>query len=380
MSTPASDPPPLHPLLSKTYTLHTLTPLHSFPPLTKSALLPHTRSLAAQLRGDVMRGTSSTILHDTGEAASTTATTTTTTGKLKTVSLLPLAATPPLSQFSGVGLTVEYENITYSALLVRCDAASITTARRKERPGFTYLPLLLTRMPKPVLAVLARYLATTFDATVTPLWLDERVLREAVATWVEARKTRKREVRMVFTGLEGEGVRSMSVVIAARDVRRFGRRGWWKCVEGYLREVCGVEVAEGGGWRLQKVVCGGFVMQGGELAGKWKGFEMRGGEEEEVVRRVLGGLVGRAEDVTLLHEYGRRRYSLFHLNVGVCKARQPRDSDLSTEPSPHRPITATTLIWTHDTMSSLKRIHGYDPDAYKKQKFTNNTDNLIIYG
>lgn len=181
-----------------------------------------------------------------------------------------------------------FENAEYTALLLSGSPG------KEVGEGFVNMPLMMTRMPKPLLGAFVEWLERGFDTCVKPLRLRDDVVREMVSRWVESGKVREKEVRMTFAVVREEGkkgklgVRSMNLSIAGRDVRRFARRGWWGSVEVYLREVGGVKVGMGDGWVLRKVACGGFVVQGGE-GGKWKGFEAAGMERrgEEVVERLV---------------------------------------------------------------------------------------------
>ncbi|KAI5778568.1 kinetochore complex Sim4 subunit Fta1-domain-containing protein [Geopyxis carbonaria] len=284
-------PAPPHPLLDTTYTLHRLSPLHSFPPLKPTTLAPHAKVLLSQLRGAVLRGIR--IADDPlGDAQLSRA------GALKSITWLPL---PPLVAGAtpapiGVRIELRYETITYSALLLG------GVSRVRVDGAFTHLPLLLCRMPRAPREALESYLTTTFDATVRPLALPPAHLRSALDGWVAAVEGRtKRELVLAFAPPAGvgRGLRTMTVTVQGEEVRRFWKRGEgsvWRALETYWCASTGVEI---GGMRVVKVATGWWVMAEGKckFVPPADGMESVGGRAlvEMVERLVEAARVGGKE-------------------------------------------------------------------------------------
>jgi hypothetical protein len=279
MSSPLPEEEP-HPLFNTTYTLHTLTPLFSFPDLTSAALKPHAKRLIQLLRGDVLRGVN--IPGNSSEKSQLSR-----AGKLLRCSWTPL---PPIPReaMTGVRIDLEYENTIYTALLLG------SPARMTEKEAFTNLPLLLTRMPTPLREPLLRYLSTTFDTLPLPLALPEALLRDCLDSYIaETGGGGGKDVILTFAPRgQAEGLKRVSITVEGEDVSRFhdrveGEEGWLGVLAGHLESVSGLKLGE---ISLVKVAVGGFVLA---AEGKGKFFEGGGEATRRVVEKVLKEAAGR---------------------------------------------------------------------------------------
>ncbi|KAI3319492.1 hypothetical protein HD806DRAFT_261474 [Xylariaceae sp. AK1471] len=164
-------------------------------------------------------------------------------------------------------LELEYENVTFSALML----PSLDDTPDKERGddesrlrgapswtgmgntgaaenedqdsnAFAHFPLLLTRMPAPLKAVLVDFLSSTFDCRISPLHLGTRTLIRSWERWIQdsgvARgKVLNKDVALTLgfhlepkdNERKGEpaqlGLKTIDVVVPAEEVRRFLRVG-----------------------------------------------------------------------------------------------------------------------------------------------------------
>lgn len=117
-----------HALYNTTYTLHRISPLHAFPPLTQDALKPHAKHLTSILRGDVLRGVR-VAAADTDDAAALTR-----AGKLRSITFIPLTKwthhnaedddedteeeEEEEKDSKGAVISIIYENTTYTAIFL----------------------------------------------------------------------------------------------------------------------------------------------------------------------------------------------------------------------------------------------------------------------
>jgi hypothetical protein len=280
MSSPPPEEEP-HPLFNTTYTLHTLTPLFSFPALTTAALKPHAKRFLQLLRGDVLRGV--TIPGNSSEKSQLSR-----AGKLLRCSWTPLPPIPG-EAITGVRIDLEHENTIYTALLL-----GSSPARTTEKEAFTNLPLLFTRMPTPLREPLLRYLSTTFDTLPLALALPDALLRDCLDSYIaESGGGGGKEVILTFAPRsQTEGLKRVSITVEGEDVSRFhdrvqGEEGWLAVLAGHLESVSGLRLGE---VSLVKVAVGGFVLA---AEGKGKFFGGGGEATRQVVEKVLKEAAGR---------------------------------------------------------------------------------------
>lgn len=216
------------PLFNGTLTLHRLSPFHhaaSAAPLAEEAASVHSRRLTEALKGDSLRGVKVLIHEDTTSAT------------LRSCQWRSLCAEamlgfhePDTSGLEGLEIELDYGKHTYTAVALRC-----TKAKEVQKPGETYLPLLLTRMPSGVRSVLLDYLTTTFDTRIEPLRLSshfmEDVLEEFLvqATGPDLTRLEKdiKSIQLVLgfkTPIAPE-LRSLVIDIRKVDVPQFLKQG-----------------------------------------------------------------------------------------------------------------------------------------------------------
>ncbi|KAH8155220.1 uncharacterized protein LAJ45_00229 [Morchella importuna] len=288
------------PLYNTTYTLHRLSPLNSFPPISPdSPPAPgssedpklHTRSLLSLLRGDILRNVRIDDQSDT---------TLTRAGRPKSVTWKPFSHNDEDTP-RGVVIEFIYENITYTSFLL-----SPPPGRKMTPSGpTTLLPLLLTRLPKLLREILINYLSTTFDTLALPLPLDSETLKSLLESWLETTMAAggtggRTSIQLVFSPPPpaGTSLKAITVTVERADIEGFYRRGLKLLATGvgvngaffeglgwYMRGNMGIEVDA---LRLLKIACGGFVVGGGVGggAGKLKVFE--NGEEGAGMDVVMG--------------------------------------------------------------------------------------------
>lgn len=296
-----------YPLYNTTYTLHRLSPLHAFPPLTNpSAFTPHAKSLLSILRGNVLRGVR--IANDDDESLGR-------AGRLKNVLWTPLVSPTqwrqdrqspdeedpePSSDPRGVMVEIIYEKASYTSLLVLPTPST-------PQGEFTSLPLLLTRLPKSLRETLLNYLETTFDTTALPLPLDSVALQRLLERWLDTvlqGEEAGKDIQIVFSAPSpGSSLKAITMTIMRDDVLGFYQRGrkllgdgeeggvFFEALRHYAQGTMGLDIAA---LKVMKIACGGFVLGVGTGggAGKVKVFAPRGGEEEEkAAEGVVAGLV-----------------------------------------------------------------------------------------
>ena len=181
-------PPPLY---GSTFTLHRVSPLHATLTkdlVSKSALESHSGRFSDLLRGNVLRGVHVGLDEDGNGLPRG--------GTLRKCEWTFLKHSSTSSQEQedgeqvvtgpdGFGLTegvqvkLEYERATYLALLLR----SPSTASHREREW--HFPLLLSRMPVSIRALLLDYLADAFDTLVEPLYLSDATIGRALEGFID---------------------------------------------------------------------------------------------------------------------------------------------------------------------------------------------------
>jgi hypothetical protein len=199
-------------------------------------------------------------------------------------------------------LELKYENITFTALMLpslddqeekkgglRVPSWTGNT-EDQDQSSFIHLPLLLTRMPTPLKAVLVNFLSSTFDCRISPLHLGTRTLIHSWERWIEASgvaegKVLNKDVALTLgfhleppedkamkdslnndKGSETPvqvGLKTIDVVVPAEEVRRFLRVGARSTPEGSRkrptdvteqerirrRKIAGGKDEEGWAWR-----------------------------------------------------------------------------------------------------------------------------------
>ncbi|OBT68720.1 hypothetical protein VE03_01652 [Pseudogymnoascus sp. 23342-1-I1] len=323
---PPSQPPtpPTYPLYNTTYTLHRLSPLHSFPP---SSLPSQATALHEILTGSTIRGVR--IGLSLPEDASLSR-----AGALRSVSMRPLrspdnwaavhaAAEPDDTALldrggegdGGWGVVIEiiYEKANYTAILLRDinATASVSTVGEGE---FTHLPLLLTRLPPPLRTTLLEFLATRFDTRASPLHLSSAFLKKALGGYIDALtagggdvKSAVRDVviSLAFPGAEEGGeLKSIDITIPRDDLTSFLERGrttdistaaneqeqehpLWTALQIYTTTHLALSLSNPG-VAVTKIACGAFVMA---REGRVKISAPLGDGEREGAEGVVGRLI-----------------------------------------------------------------------------------------
>ncbi|KAF4629239.1 hypothetical protein G7Y89_g8911 [Cudoniella acicularis] len=180
----ASESPAAYPLYGTTFNLHRVSPLYtgSNYPLDNRTLAHHAKRLRDVLAGDVLRGVRVGL--DPEESALGNA------GTLQTVAwkLLPDETeiidnedtTMSLAVSRGQIITIVYENITYTAILLQDPAAEELDESAigvgVDGFGFEHLPLLLTKMRAPLRETFTDFLSITFDARVSTFHLADKYI------------------------------------------------------------------------------------------------------------------------------------------------------------------------------------------------------------
>ncbi|CAG8908487.1 unnamed protein product [Penicillium egyptiacum] len=180
-------------LFNTSWTVHRLSPLHHGKDCetllnNQVALKTYATRLRDHLTGDVLAG-----IHTSTGAADDDALSK--TGALKDClwrSISPQSLrdeAPSRSQsatFSGILVTLEYENIIYRAALL-----ADTTSPPSQRTGSTSLPLLLTRFPTALRQTFVAFLSTNFDTYCSPLRLPSSFLCAGLDTYIDTLRTRR---------------------------------------------------------------------------------------------------------------------------------------------------------------------------------------------
>jgi hypothetical protein len=181
-----------YPLYGSTLTIYTLSPLYHGSTSLLNNLALHSRRLRESITGDALRGTQLSLLSDTGSQAPS--------GVFRSCSwdvlgdedawdrAHPDAAEDHISATElttaedarGIYVEVRYEKAVHTAVL-------LGDARRKSKTlGFIDLPLLLVRMPAALKETFVNYLATAFDARVSPARFRSEFMGRAVEMTLES--------------------------------------------------------------------------------------------------------------------------------------------------------------------------------------------------
>ena len=258
-----------HPLLSTTFILHRLAPLHNFPSLkpsdhpstgrrVTSPFKHHERALTNLLKGEVLRGVNIGASSDGDNNLSK-------LGRLRGCKwrLLPTLsahrdwiiereswiggeedndkggvgedwalAAQESADVLGVEIMFDYERGGGGCVAYLLGRPPQYENGQKDKAGaFTSLPLLLTRLPTALVDVLTGYLAQSFDTLVTPMeagsgWI-EGVLEKYLGE-VEHRRRRGtgKDITLSFrTQGVGTGVKIVTVGIHRGDIADFLNKG-----------------------------------------------------------------------------------------------------------------------------------------------------------
>ncbi|OBT77479.1 hypothetical protein VF21_05275 [Pseudogymnoascus sp. 05NY08] len=340
LSTPPNPPPtPTYPLYNTTYTLHRLSPLHSF---TLSSLPSHASALSEILTGSTLRGVR--IGLDSSDVSLSRA------GGLRGVSMRPLrspdnwaavyAAVEPdetareggEGEGEGWGVIIEitYEKASYTAILLRDitspSSAPSTSSSTTNGPegGFTHLPLLLTRLPPPLRATLLDFLATRFDTRASAMQLSSSFLKKALGGYMDALVggggdvggvVRDVVVSLAFPGTGageggegGGGLKGIDITISRDDIPNFLSRGrtantatanktndhpFWTSLHTYSTKHLALDLSNPS-VSVVKIACGAFVIAGEGRVKISTPSEGRGEREgAEGVVRMLVAAAGR---------------------------------------------------------------------------------------
>jgi hypothetical protein len=175
---------PDYPLYGFTYSLYRLSPLYNrkTPLLHRATLNMHARRMRELLKGDSLRGVQVGAMLDTGVASLGPLEDCTwdmigdedawiaahsSEGVDETADDLSQIDNREISPEVARGLLIrfKYATTTYTALLMR-DPKNTTSPQH-----FTYLPLLLLRMPGPLRSVVVDHLSSAFDTRIAPMRL-----------------------------------------------------------------------------------------------------------------------------------------------------------------------------------------------------------------
>ncbi|KAI1431491.1 kinetochore complex Sim4 subunit Fta1-domain-containing protein [Xylaria sp. CBS 124048] len=164
-------------------------------------------------------------------------------------------------------LELEYENVTFSALILpsiddgdRDDRSRRppswrsnhkNNVRRDEddaddaNDAFAHYPLLLTRLPAPLKVVLTDFLSSTFDCRISPLHLGTRTLIRSWEQWIQASDAAtipaKKDIALTLAfdlepsdpptpetpqpGPSPPGLKTLDITVPAPEIHRFLRAG-----------------------------------------------------------------------------------------------------------------------------------------------------------
>lgn len=234
---------PLYPLYNRTYALYRLSPLHhgDAPLLDSRACRTHAKRLKEQLKGDSVRGVQVDFAsaEDTARLGPLNDCTWQVLGDedawidryshLVDSNAPPQPSAVPATEARGIDVSLEYENQSYNALLLRDPSATSSP------DGFTSLPLLLVKMPGPIRDIFLNYLRTAFDTHVAPLKLPPTFIMSSVETYFRRLSAststqsiqdviRQLNVQLAFPNTTAL-LKHVDVTIAGEDVPGFVTRG-----------------------------------------------------------------------------------------------------------------------------------------------------------
>ena len=180
-------------LLNTSWTLHRLSPLHhgdecQYLLNNPTALNTYATRLRDQLTGDVLAGLQLGISGGGADEDDTLSK----TGALKTCTWETLSHLTDRdgdddddgpADSRGILIVLEYENITYKAVLLAAPPTPSTTTSTQSK-GSTSLPLLLTKCPSPLRRTLIAFLSTNFDTYCSSLRLPSHAMCDGMDVYV----------------------------------------------------------------------------------------------------------------------------------------------------------------------------------------------------
>jgi Kinetochore complex Sim4 subunit Fta1 len=168
-----------YPLYGSTYTIYSLSPLYHGSTSLLNNLAIHSRRLREAITGDALRGAQlNAELSGVQSGSAPSGTFRSCFWDLlgdeevwarahpdETEDQISAAELTTVDDARGILVEVRYERATHSAILIGNARSKLAT------PGFTNLPLLLVRMPAALKETFINYLATAFDARISPVKL-----------------------------------------------------------------------------------------------------------------------------------------------------------------------------------------------------------------
>ncbi|KAG9232862.1 kinetochore complex Sim4 subunit Fta1-domain-containing protein [Amylocarpus encephaloides] len=346
MATQSQDVPP-YPLYDTTFNLYRASPLYTG---NDSGLDDLTlRQQAAKFRdilvGDVLRGVRVGLEPEDGTLAYSGALQTVTwtllpaeerwKGQLDTQSVGDEDTTINLSDGVGLLVTVAYEKIQYTAVLLRAIRGGNwdeTTAGVELDEGFEHFPLLLVKMPASLRETFVDFLSTTFDARISPLQFPSAYVTTTFEQYLayicvgedgepldtgESTRAMKKIVGgiEVYVGFDLPGgsstLKTIDIKISKEDLPRIISRGktiqngkedapLWNALTAYVNAHLALDLNHDR-VRIMRIACDAFVF-GAE--GKIKLFHPDANADEDgpqrrTTKRFLGSLIDVAKGNTL---------------------------------------------------------------------------------
>lgn len=335
------DPNRVYPLYNTTFSLHRVSPLYtgSNAPLNNSAALrQHAKHFRDILAGEVLRGVRVGLAKEDDVLSRV--------GALQTVTwrLLPEEETwsaedetepqndgtaISLALCRGMLVTVTYEKMVYKAVLLRDERGDYSEASmvtvREETDAFLSFPLLLTKMPGALRDAFTDFLATTFDARISPLHLSSTYLMDTFERYLadisvgedgepldliersRALRNTIKEILLVI-GFDVPGgstaLKTIDINIARQDLPRMVARGkslakqgnrnspFFEALVAYFKGHMALDLRNGR-VKVLRIACGAFVL-GSE--GKIKLTYLSSDNDGEssrrlAIRRLTNGLI-----------------------------------------------------------------------------------------
>ncbi|KAJ5749286.1 uncharacterized protein N7511_010982 [Penicillium nucicola] len=184
-------------LLNTSWTLHRLSPLHHGKDSKallndEKALKIYATRLRDHLTGDALAGLQTSTATADDDALSK-------TGALKNCLWQLIATHDDESSlaFSGILVTLEYENIVYKAALL-----AEPESDPSHREGSTSLPLLLTRFPTALRQTFISFLATNFDTYCSNLRFSSAFLCSGLEMYVDVLHAKRGSVEDAIKELQ----------------------------------------------------------------------------------------------------------------------------------------------------------------------------------
>ena len=194
-------------LFNTSWTLHRLSPLHHGKDCeallgNSTALKTYSTRLREQLTGDALAGlhASATTVDDNALSK---------TGALKNCNWQFIITGSPQrsggprqrvadASYSGILVTLDYENVTYKAALLT-NSATLSRAQG-QHPGSTLLPLLLTKCPNALRQTFISFLSANFDTYCSALRLPPNFLCAGLECFVNELRGHARPLANVIVG------------------------------------------------------------------------------------------------------------------------------------------------------------------------------------